>query len=282
MNLLREKLRASGHHVLRCSDAPDMSGMNAAAKASAELGQQAFDFYRGEFEKGAGDRAEAAALAKHQATLQNDLSEQQLQTQAEERGRYKSTFQPLENKIVAAAQGFDTPERREAAATAAGADVEMQMAGQRAATMRAMERSGALPTSGRVAALAGMQDVAVAKAKAGAANQARQQIETLGAAKMNDAAALGRGVVSNSATAAQLGMQAGNSSVANAQQPLAIAAQGAGLMGQGFNTNLAGQGQAGNLYGQVATIQQKNDASNAALWGALGSAAGMAMGKPPV
>jgi hypothetical protein len=279
MNLLREKLRAQGHHVLRCSDGPDMSGMNRAAEASAALGKEALDFYKQEYAKSAPDRAEAAALAKQQAGLQNELSQQQLEVSRQERQRYDTVFKPLENEIVAAARGFDTPQKREAAAAAASADVEQAISGQRQATMRAMERRGALPTSGRVMAMQGMQDIGAAKAKAGAANQARQQVETMGRAMKMDAAGLGRGVVGNQSTTAGIALQAGNSAVSNGTAPVNIAAAGAGMMQQGFGTALQGQGQAGNLYGQAASIQQRaNDSSG--LWGALGSVAGSALSNP--
>lgn len=273
-DIKRELLRARHQHVLRCADAPNTDGLNKAAEASAKLGEDAFSFYKTEFEKGAPDRAAAAALAREQAGLQNDLSKQQLAVSQQERARYQGTFAPIEQSIAADAMGYDTPERRQAAATAATADVQMQLAGQRGATMRAMERSGVAPNSGQVAAMQGMLDIGGAKLKAGAANAARTQVETIGAAKKMDAAGLGRGVVSNQATTAGIALNAGNSAVGNGQAPVNIAAAGAGLMGQGFQTGMQGQQQAGNLYGQVAGIQQKTDATNAAMWQSAGQAAG--------
>src|SRR5262249_47611972 len=154
----------------------------------------------------------------------------------EERDRYKTTFQPIEAKIAADAMAYDTPARREAAAAAAGADVGMAADAQRQATMRTMERSGAMPSSGRVMAMQGAIDIGTAKAKVAAQNKARSDVETIGAAKMADAAGLGRGVVTNQAMQAQLGVTAGNSSVANGTTPLQVAAQGAQMMGQGFQT----------------------------------------------
>jgi hypothetical protein len=279
MNLLREKLRARGHHRLYCSDAPDTSGINAAAAANAEIAKEALAWYKDEYARTAPQRAAASGAAMEQAALQNDLAKQQLQTTSEERQRYKTTFQPLEQQIVADAAGYDTPARREAEAAAAAADVERLAGAQRQATMRSLERRGALPSSGRVMAMSGMMDIAAAKAKAGAANTARKQVETVGAAKRADAAALGRGVVSQGATAAQIGLQAGNSSAANAAAPVGIAASGAGLMGQGFQTGISGNNSAGSLYAQQSGIQQKaNDSSG--VWGALGSVAGAALSNP--
>lgn len=256
-----------------CADAPDTSGLNEAAQRSSELSKEAFDWYKAEYERTAPDRAAASAAAMEQAGLQNDLTKQQLQSAAEERDRYKTTFVPLEQQIVKDAVGYDTPARREAEAAAASADVSRAIDAQHEAASRELMRLGATPNSGRIMAMNGMLDIGAAKAKAGAANTARKQVEAVGAAKRADAAALGRGVVSQGATAAQLGLAAGNSSAANASAPVGIAAAGAGLMGQGFQTGIQANNAAGNLYGQAASIQQKAG-DNSGVWGALGNVAG--------
>ena len=46
-----------------------------------------------------------------------------------------------------------------------------------------------------------------------------------------------------------------SASVSAAGAANGTAASGAGLMGQGFNTGIAGNQSAGNLYGQVAQLQ---------------------------
>jgi hypothetical protein len=168
---------------------------------------------------------------------------------------------------------YDTPQRREAAARAAGADVQMQADAQRQATMRNMERSGALPSSGKVMALNGMMDIGVAKAKAGAANIARQDVENKGQARLMDAANVGRSVAGTQATQAGIGLNASRSGVASGVMPLDIANSGATLMGQGFGGARAGLAAAGGLQGQIAGINQQKDAAKDQQMGQLGSAA---------
>jgi hypothetical protein len=274
MNLLREKLRAQGRHVLRCSDAPDMSGMNKAAEQNAEIAHEALAFYKDEYAKSAPDRKRASELAAQQSQLQNQLSQRQIEVADEERNRFRTTFRPIEERIAQEAMTYDTPARREAEAATAAADVERVVGAQRQASVRSLERRGALPTSGRVAAMSGMIDIGTAKAKAGAANAARKQVETVGAAKRADAAALGRGIVSGQATAAQLGIQAGNSAVANGTVPVAMAGQGAALMGQGFQTGIQGNASAGQLYGQAAQVESGIANANGQAMAGAGSAIG--------
>jgi hypothetical protein len=67
------------------------------------------------------------------------------------------------------------------------------------------------------------QAIQEAAAKAAAGNTARTNTETVGSAKMMDAAGIGRGVISNQATQAQIGLNSGNSSVNNANAPNVIA-----------------------------------------------------------
>lgn len=259
---------------LSCADAPDTTKMNEAAAENAKLGKDAFEFYKAEYEKAAPDRSAASALAREQSGLQNDLSKQQLQVSQQERARYQSTFQPIEQQIAADAMGYDTPARREAEAAAATADVQREVSGQRASTMRAMERSGALPSSGRVAALQGAFDIGAAKLRVGASNKARRDVETIGAAKMADAAGLGRGVVTNQAMQAQLGITAGNSAIGAGTTPLQVAAQGAQMMGQGFQTGIAGNASAGQIYGAAGNLQTGADQANGAMMGGAGAAIG--------
>jgi hypothetical protein len=279
MDLLREKARARSAHRLQCSDAPDMTAMNIAAQTQAELGREALNWYKDLYAQTAPDRERASAAALEQSTLQSALARESLTASQEARGRYNSTFKPIEDRIAAEAMAYDTPARREAAAKSATADVEMTLAGARDATQRNQARMGVMPNSGQAAAMAGAMDLGAAKLKAGAANTARREVETIGQARLMDAAGLGKGVVSNQATQAQLGITAGNSGVNNAQVPLNVANQGAQIMGQGFQTGMQGNMQAGQLYGQAAQIGQSN---NDGLWGALGTMGGAALGNPAI
>jgi hypothetical protein len=111
-----------------------------------------------------------------------------------------------------------------------------------------------------------------AAAKAGAANKARDAVETQGFARKMDAASLGRGLASNQATSAGVALNAGNASAGTAGLTMQQGNQAASMMGQGFNTAIQGNNSAGNLYATAAQAQGKDSG----FMGALGNVAGMA------
>jgi hypothetical protein len=249
-------------HRCFCADAPNTDGMNRAAEANAAIGEKALEWYQQIYAESAPDRRRAADVALAQSQAQTELARFSLDRSRQEAQRFDTTFKPIEAKIAADAMAYDTPERREAEARQAVADTQIALANARQSSKRAMERRGVMPGSGASLALQGSMDLGAAKLSAGAANTARERVATVGAAKMMDAAGLGRGVVSNQATQAQIGLQAGNSGVNNAMVPLSIAQQGAQLGGQGFQTAIGANNSAGQLYGQIAGLQSGIDAQN--------------------
>lgn len=255
-----------------CADAPDTSGQNAAALAASKLSQDQFDWFKGEYERQAPERAEAQRRATEASDLQLSSAKENQEIARDYYDYQRSTFRPVEERLVKDATEYDTPERRAEAAQAAGAGVEQQVSAQRDASMRALARAGVDPSSGKMAATMGTQDILAAKAKAGASNAAEQRVEAQGFARRMDAASLGRGLASNQATSSQIASQQGSAGAATGQMPLQASATGAGLMQTGFSGALAGQQVAGNIYGDIARTQASSN-NNGAI-GALGSIAG--------
>lgn len=259
-----------------CSDAPDMSGVNAAAKENADIAREALAWYKQKDAQAAPLRDEAARKAIEVADQQLASSKTQDALAQDYADYNKTTYRPLEQGIVADATSYDTPERRQEAATAAIADVNSAGAAMRDARARRLAAEGINPGSTRaMAALDGL-DVEQAKASAGAARQARLGVETTGFARRMDAASLGRGLASSQATSAGLALQAGNSGVQNANLPVTNANQGTSTYGQGFGTAVSANNSSGSLYGQAASAQAA--ANNSGLWGALGNVAGQFAG----
>lgn len=271
-----ESRHSRGGRALYQGGTPDTSGQNAAALMQAELSRDQLDWAKSLYAETAPDRAAATARAKEISDAQLTATRQQTQIADEAYDDYKTTYRPLERQIVAESQSYDTPERRAAESAKAGADVQTQIDAQRAATMREMQRAGVNPASGKVMAMQGTMDLGAAKAKAGAANTAERQIETIGAAKRSDAANLGRNIASGQATNASLALQQGNSAVGNAGAALSAANNGVGAVQQGYSGAQAGLGSAGGIYGNIAQQQAKADASDNSTMAALGSAAMMA------
>lgn len=278
MNILRLKQQARGWHF-QCSDAPDMTAMNTTAAAQAKLSQEQLDWAKAVYQDTSPDRAAAASRANAVSDAQLASMNTQTALSQDYADYNRNTFRPLEQGIVADAAGYDTPQRREEEAAKATAGVEMSLANQRNATSRSLERSGVAPGSGKQLALAGAMDLGSAKLMAGAANQARTQVETIGAARKMDAANLGRGLASSQATSAGLALTAGNNSAANSAATGNIAAQGNSIMTSGYSGAQQGLAGASNTYGNIANLEQKAG-DNSAIWGAVGSVAGAYMGKP--
>jgi hypothetical protein len=238
-----------------CTDSPDTSGMNRAAELSAQLGQRAFDWFTAEYARTAPDRAKAQEEASAATAAQLDAMHTQTALAKDYDTYNKTTFRPLEQRMVQEAQAYDTPERRQAAADAAVADVNSMVAAQRQATQMDLARSGVSPESMKSQALMASGDINATRVAAGAARDARRNVEATGYARMADAANMGRGLPSAQATAVQTGVNAGSAAVGSSGAGLQAGMSGAGLMQTGFGLGLQGQGQAGSIFGNAASVQ---------------------------
>lgn len=258
-----------------CSqDAPDQSGINAAALANAELSKESLAWYKQIYAEAAPERAKAAAMNEKVSGAQLDALNTNTALANDYANYAKTTFRPMEQAIAADANSFNTPERAAQAVGKAQADVNAGFGNAQAQQQRAMSRMGVNPSSGRAMAMQNQAGIAQAAALAGAANKARTDTETLGYARKMDAANLGRGLASNQATSMGVALNAGNSATANAGLTLSQGNQAAAQMGQGFTTAGNLNQSAGNLYGQAAQLQNQANANTNAWMGAAGSALG--------
>jgi len=265
-----------------CSDAPDMTGVNTAAAANAEIARESLAYFKQRDQENRPLLEEAAREAISTARQQRGIAEKNAAISDDYWNYQKNTFRPLEEGIVADAQTYDTTARRESAAAGAVADVGMQAEAARQAQTRQQQRMGVNPSSGKAMALQSQMGMAEALGKAGAANQARDKIELQGYARKMDAANLGRGLASSQATSAGVALNAGNSAVGNAGVPLTQANQAASMMGQGFNTAIQGNNSAGQLYGQAAQLQSQDSGLMGALGGVAGQFAGSSAGSAAI
>lgn len=277
MDLLRFKQRARGH-MPQCADAPDMSGANAAAVSTAELSKEQLEWAKQIYEQerpareAAAARAGAVSDAQLASMRQNDAIAQDYYNYQ------RGTFRPLEQKIVAEAENYDTAERRASESAAAKADVTMAVDASQAAAVRGQQRMGVNPSSGKALALGNQMALGKAALLAGADSSAHRNVETQGYARRMDAANLGRGLASNQATSANIALQAGNSSASNAINSLTPMNQGNAQMAAGYGAGIQGTAAAGNLYTNIASTQAQAS-NNSGLWSAVGSVAGGALAR---
>lgn len=260
-----------------CGGGPDYSGMNQAAVQTAELSQQALDWAKQIYGEQAPQRLAAEQRAKEVSDAELGLMKQ-ASTQATDLENYqKSTFRPVEQTLVQRAMEYDTPERRAAAAAAAGATVDESVAKTQQANERAYARMGTAPNAIKLAALREDAAGGIGKAKASAMADAVRQVEAQGQARLSDVANLGRNIASSQATQQQVASSTGTAGVNASNAALAATMSGNAGVQQGFGTAINGMTAAGNLWGQMAQIQQKDDSGFLGGLGQLGTGLG-AMG----
>jgi len=189
--------------------------------------------------------------------LFEQITSSQLETDAATRKQaqeyyddYKTTYRPVEQKMVKDALDYNTDAKREQLATTASGDVTQAFGVARGQQNRQLAAAGIRPDSNRFAALNNNLIVQEALGKAGAQNKARVDAEGLGYARLQDAVSLGKGLPGNSTTSYGVSINAGNSAGANANASYASMNQGYGTAINANNAAANAYGTAGNIYGQ--------------------------------
>lgn len=220
----------------------------AAAQSSAEAGAaDVLAYYQSRDAATAALMAEANAIAAGVAEAQIGVMNQQIEIADDYHQRNINTFWPLEDTLVADAMNYDTPEKREAEAASAIADVGLQYGIEQQAQQRNKTRMGVNPASGNMDAMTNQLSLSAASAKSAAGNQARDNVELQGWARGMDAASLGRNLASAQATAANTAVSAGNSATNAAYAPVTAANQTTSLMGSGLSSGYNMMTNAGQL-----------------------------------
>ena len=264
--------------------APDKN-IGIAALKQAETGEDWLKFAEQQFAVGNERQKAIDALTNKVTQAQLDTMNQSNTWAKEDRTRYKSVFQPLEDKFIQDANNWDSAARQEKMAGEARADVLGAAEAERQATNRQLAGMGVNPASGRFSGITRAQDTITALGAAGAANQARNTVRTQGMALRGDAINMGKGMASQAAGAAGLGLNAGNSATGNIGAANNQWRGNVGIMGQGYQGAMQGYaGQASTLnqlYGNQlqgwSAQQQQAGANSAGLMSGIGSMAGMGL-----
>jgi len=247
---------------------------NYATEAEERVGMAQLEQSKEEFAYNKERAARMDALTEKVTNSQLATQDQQNALAKDYDNYNKTTFRPLEQQIVNDANAYDTPGRQEAEAAKSAAEVQRNFTQQQQASNRNMARMGVNPNSGRFAGTQATMGANQALAEAGAENAARTKVETVGAARKMDAASLGRGLPSAQATAAGLGITAGNSAVSNQ-----ATANNSYVAGQQPGISLLNS--AGNTFGSAAAnfgaIYGAANKATADTMSGIGSAAGMYM-----
>jgi hypothetical protein len=257
---------------------PDFSGIAAASMQSAamsyELQKEQMAWAKQQFAKTSeiSDKVVNAALAR----------EAQLDEFArQDRARYTSVFQPLEDALVREAQDYASPARMEKAAGSAMSDVTQQFKVARTAAQDRLESFGIDPSQTRAAAIDVNSRIAEAAARAGAGNMARDRTEAIGRALRSEAINLGRGYPGQIAQSYGQALQSGQGAAGTGFGNVASGASTMGTPMQWSSQGTQALGTWGNALtsGHNAQMQRYNAQQQAGSgWGtALGLAGGIGM-----
>jgi hypothetical protein len=172
----------------------------------------------------------------------------------EDRARYKTIFQPQEDKLVHDLNTYDTQARRDQEVGAAQANVSQQFDAARDQAASSLESFGINPSSTRFAALdIGMRSQE-ALGKAAAGTGALRSVEDKGRALRAAAIDIGKGYPSSYTAAGQLGVGAGANAQAGTTNQYTAGAQ---AMGTGPQW-LQGSNDAMNNWGNALNNQYTN------------------------
>lgn len=219
-----------------------------AALEQAKLGKDWLKFAEEQFAVGNKRQEELDALSKKVTESQLGAQENAKDWSEKDRARYEDIFQPMEDELIQEAKDYDSAERQQEVSSEARADVIRNSQAAKEAAQRQQASMGVNPNSGRFQATSQANDTQVALSAAGAENAARNQVRDKGYAMRADAVNMGKGLPSQAAGAAGLGLQAGSSAMGNAMSANSAFHQNNQIMGQGFSGAMQGQaGMAGTL-----------------------------------
>jgi hypothetical protein len=174
-----------------------------------------------------------------------------------DRARFKGVFEPLEDQMVADAQSYASPARREMSASEAIADVRQQAGIGRQMQTRQLASMGVNPASGRFEAETRRSGTAETLAAAGAGNMARRQTDAIGEAKLANMVNMGRGMAVNPGTSMGMSANMGSS---------------------GFSGAMQGYNQQGSILGQQHRAQMDAWSANQSQYAGIGQGLGMLAG----
>lgn len=265
------------------SSAPSADpNIGIAALKQAQLGEDWLSIAKEQFDVANERNDKLDALTTEVTADQLDASKQAQQWAAEDRSRYKSVFQPLQDEFIETANNWDSKERQDTVAAEAKADVINNAAAASAQRSRSMAAMGVSPTSGRYAGVERAADTNTALAAAGAENNARSTTRKEALALKSDAINMGNGLPSQAASSLGLGVSAGSSAAGTTATSNNAYNSSVGILQSGYGTAMSGyasQAQTlSSLYGQQLQAYQLNQQNSGSFLGTLGSIAGTAAG----
>lgn len=257
--------------------APEPPDTTALAGASEEVARMNIDWAREQQAWAQQQDATNRETLDRVLNIQLPIMQEQYENAKQDRERYETQFQPLEDNLIQEFQDYDSPERREQERSRAMSDVSQQFDAQRRNALQRLESYGVDPSQTRNAALDLGTRVQQAAAMAGAGSASDRNVENTGRALRAEAINIGKGMPSNVAASYGQSLAAGNAGIGNANQTTTTGAN-ALTSSQGFsNAGLSGYNQSANIQNQGYQNQMAAyNANQSQITGILGAAGGMA------
>ena len=207
-----------------------------------ELGEATLDFYKQQYTDTLPFFERLAEAAITSSETQNKNAEEYMEY-------WRSTYKPLEEKLVKEAEEFDTVGNRELLAQKAQADIGRQYANVQGQLTRQLGKYGINPNSGEFAALnAGLlRDKALQSA--GAMTDSRLEAQKMGTVMKYNAASLGRNLPGQAAQAYGGGIAAGDAAARATTAPVSMMGTGFGLASDIFGSGASAFGSSTSQYG---------------------------------
>lgn len=263
--------------------APAAPDLTPQANASMEIAAMNRDLAQQQLNWAKEQDANNRAILERVLGTQLPIMEETFKQAQQDRQRYISTFQPIEDSLVQEAQSYATPERANLERSRAIADVNTEFDAQRRNSLQRLESYGIDPSQTRNQALDVGVRTAQAAAAAAAATGATQRVEDVGRSLRADAINLGRGLPSMVASSYGQAINAGNAGVGNSNSTFGTSAGVLGTPGQYLGAAQSGYGQSANILSQGYNnrLNQFNSSQNAiGQWlDVAGTLGGAALGK---
>ncbi|NVZ08031.1 tail fiber domain-containing protein [Allochromatium humboldtianum] len=249
------------------SEAPDYTSLASASEKSAllsyELGMEQVELSRSQYEE----------LKPLYEQITASLVDTQNQTNKQGTDYYnywKNSYQPVEQRLLAQAESFNSDAYKEEQARQAAVDAAKAYAVTQQANNRSMAAMGVNPNSGRFAGQRNQSTLALAAQRANAMTNARSQAESTGYARLLDATSLGRGLTGASTGAYSVAINAGNSAGANASTAgnnyMAGLSSGASTIQAGQSLQMSGLS---SILNSQTSVYNNSVSSNADMWGTI-------------
>lgn len=245
--------------------APAAPDLTPQANASTEIARMNQQTAQAQLDWAKEQDANNRAILERVLGVQLPIMEESFKQAQQDRERYMTTFQPIEDQLVKEANSYATPERAAFERSQAIGDVNSQFDAQRRQSLQRLESYGIDPSQTRSQALDVGVRTAQAAAAAAAATGATQRVEDVGRSLRADAINLGRGLPSMVASSYGQAIQAGNSGVGNANSTFGTSSNAIGTPGQYMGQALQGYGQSANILSQGYNnrLNQFNSSQNA-------------------